>query len=154
MSCIFSIAWLGVLIWLGLKCCNKQHEEQADNLNFLQADKDIDNLYELKKEVRLVEDLITEINACSDKKQMSFDLSWQSEHDGILTYQFWIDGSNQNLTEALLWLAEVERERLRLSLQNDIQATAERSVKNRFDTDKRLTQTTSLLKNMLKNRVR
>lgn len=99
-----------------------------DQLNFYNAQESIQRMDFKRREINVIESLITDIEICDAKHQKGFDLSWVNEQTGErFNYQIWIHDTSDEVAVNLIRLAQSERSALRLSLQEDINSVAKRS---------------------------
>lgn len=131
VSVLFCLGTLIGMFYVMCKISNARYmdNEPKDNLDFNKCNEDIEDLFVKKNQVLAIEKLLTDVNTCSPEHQKGFTLMWESNEGGRLEYEFWLDGTDTNLQDALSWLATTERASKRIQLQNKIQNTAYRSIK-------------------------
>ena len=128
METLFSVIILigvGWLVWRFLI-----PHEKVDDLNFIRSAQELDQLNKQKEELRALEYLITDINACSNSDGLYkyFTLSWLNENTGeALEYQFFIYDKKSAIAKSMIELADVERARLRPEYQKSLDMLGKRS---------------------------
>jgi hypothetical protein len=103
-----------------------------DQLNFIRAEQELQVLNEKKEELRALEYLITDVDACSNNDGLYkyFTLSWMNEMTGEnLEYQFFVWDNKSPIAVAMKSLADVERERLRPEFQKSLDEVGKKSRK-------------------------
>lgn len=104
--------------------------EKVDDLNFIRSEQELDRLNKQKEELRALEYLITDINACSNSDGLYkyFTLSWLNENTGEkLEYQFFVYDKKSAIAKSMIELADVERARLRPEYQKSLDLIGKRS---------------------------
>ena len=123
------LIFMGYLFWKFFK--PQEHEEEAyGELNFIRSEQELDKINKQKDELRALEYLITDINACSDADGLYkyFTLSWLNENTGeALEYQFFIYDKKSAVAKSMVELADVERARLRPEYQKSLDLIGKRS---------------------------
>lgn len=123
------LIFMGYLFWRFFK--PQEHEEEIyDELNFIRSEQELDKINKQKDELRALEYLITDINACSDADGLYkyFTLSWLNENTGeALEYQFFIYDKKSAVAKSMVELADVERARLRPEYQKSLDLIGKRS---------------------------
>lgn len=123
------LIFMGYLFWKFFK--PQEHEEEIyDELNFIRSEQELDKINKQKDELRALEYLITDINACSDADGLYkyFTLSWLNENTGeALEYQFFIYDKKSAVAKSMVELADVERARLRPEYQKSLDLIGKRS---------------------------
>lgn len=123
------LIFMGYLFWRFFK--PQEHEEEIyDELNFIRSEQELDKINKQKDELRALEYLITDINACSDVDGLYkyFTLSWLNENTGeALEYQFFIYDKKSAIAKSMVELADVERARLRPEYQKSLDLIGKRS---------------------------
>lgn len=121
MKTLAVIAYMVLILWGIYKLTAVRDEQPEDWLNFPAADSHIERLNNLRIQVQNIEELLTDIQLHeSGKSEAPVVLSWCSisgeRHEAII----YINASsevNMRLTE----LVKSERQRLRYSLQSELQ---------------------------------
>lgn len=123
------LIFMGYLFWKFFK--PQEHEEEIyGELNFIRSEQELDKINKQKDELRALEYLITDINACSDADGLYkyFTLSWLNENTGeALEYQFFIYDKKSAVAKSMVELADVERARLRPEYQKSLDLIGKRS---------------------------
>lgn len=123
------LIFMGYLFWKFFK--PQEHEEEIHGeLNFIRSEQELDKINKQKDELRALEYLITDINACSDVDGLYkyFTLSWLNENTGeALEYQFFIYDKKSAVAKSMVELADVERARLRPEYQKSLDLIGKRS---------------------------
>lgn len=136
MDNVLSLVVLILVVGIFYKAWQMTHKPQ-DQLNFLRAEQELQSINEKREELRALEYLITDIDACSkdDGLYKYFTLSWMNENTGEnLEYQFFVYDKKSPVGDAIKSLADVERSRLRPEFQRSLDLLGNRSRK---PTDKR-----------------
>jgi len=128
MDTLLSLAYLigiGYLFWRFLISHKK-----VDDLNFIRSEQELDRLNKQKEELRALEYLITDVEACSNSDGLYkyFTLSWLNENTGeALEYQFFIYDKKSAIAKSMIELADIERARLRPEYQKSLDMIGKRS---------------------------
>lgn len=121
-----------VLLVLGLyKLYNLSHLPE-DQLNFIRAEEELEEINKKKTALRTLEYLITDIDVCSssDGLYKFFTLSWLNEATGEnLEYQFFIYDNKSSMADAVKTLANIEKARIRPEFQECLDKVGIRSRK-------------------------
>jgi len=128
MDTLLSLAYLigiGYLFWRFLI-----PHKKVDDLNFIRSEQELDRLNKQKEELRALEYLITDVEACSNSDGLYkyFTLSWLNENTGeALEYQFFIYDKKSAIAKSMIELADIERARLRPEYQKSLDMIGKRS---------------------------
>jgi len=128
MNTLLSLAYLigiGYLFWRFLI-----PHKKVDDLNFIRSEQELDRLNKQKEELRALEYLITDVEACSNSDGLYkyFTLSWLNENTGeALEYQFFIYDKKSAIAKSMIELADIERARLRPEYQKSLDMIGKRS---------------------------
>ena len=128
METLFSVIILIGVGWLCWKFLIPH--EKVDDLNFMRSEQELDRLNKQKEELRALEYLITDVEACSNSDGLYkyFTLSWLNENTGeALEYQFFIYDKKSAVAKSMIELADVERARLRPEYQKSLDMIGKRS---------------------------
>jgi len=96
----------------------------------MRSEQELDRLNKQKEELRALEYLITDVEACSNSDGLYkyFTLSWLNENTGeALEYQFFIYDKKSAIAKSMIELADVERARLRPEYQKSLDMIGKRS---------------------------
>ena len=113
-------------------CAWKHTHKPVDQLNFIRTEQELDSLNKQREELRALEYLITDIDACSevDGLYKYFTLRWMNENTGeVLEYQFFVYDHKSPMAYALKNVADIERQKLRPKFQQSLDMLGSRSRK-------------------------
>jgi len=109
LYCFF--AWIAKVI-------PQKNEEEVRDYDEELSDR-IDRLYYINKQIKAVEELITDIDLTGGEHQKNISLDWQTAAGQKYTADMWIDGQS-DVTEQMRVLAEKRLEELTTSLLKEI----------------------------------
>ena len=139
MQFLAVIAVVGLIVWQFRKHSPNREKEPDDWLDFQAAEAHINRLNELRHQIQAIEELLTDIQLHeAGKSDAPITLSWATVSGMKQEAVIYINASpevNTKLTE----LAQSERQRLRFSLQSELQNTPIRHNANDYANDTAIT---------------
>lgn len=111
-------------------------EEEADDFDLMTVSEKFEVAKRTSDDLHGMEQLLTDMDTCSDDRQAVVQLSWLGEDGELHAYDLYCDGTN-TATECMREIAERETSDLRAALayQCDALAKATRRRKNRRQND-------------------
>lgn len=139
MDEILSILWLAVMAAIFAKAVRRlsnPEEEEASDFDLMTVAEKFEVAKRTSDDLHGMEQLLTDMDTCSDDRQAVIQLSWLGDDNTVHTYDLYCDGTN-TATECMRAIAERETNDLRAALayQCDALASATRHRKNRRQND-------------------
>lgn len=127
MEAILGIAFLAAIINFLYKHSDfVQSTGGRCDMDFTDISEYIDQVNEIREQLEVIENFITDISVCSPEEHQKFvAFEWTNASGASNRYNIRVDGDNKN-TKDILKFAYAERERLRTSLQSETKKLSER----------------------------
>lgn len=129
MDIFICSVYLAAVIFLFYKLLKRNSkEDKAESMEFFSIAEKIEYLNEIKEQLKILEEMITDIELCSSEYEKPIKCEWTDSAGKNSSYTLWIDGGKT--AELMLKTMYAERKKLRSSLLSGVKDLSDRCNEN------------------------